>query len=164
MQSNSMYNEIYIHYSQYEELRKFDPDKFDPIRNIPYFDKPWGGLWASPVDAKFGWEEWCKCNMENRLGDYNFAFVISDNANIVHIRNESDVYQLPILELSTHKDLFDGIFPVVIIDFEKCVELGIDGIRFHLDENYKLRHILRSWDCDCILILNKDIVIPKKKK
>ena len=163
MQNNSMCNEIYIHHSQYEELRNFNPDKFDPIRNIPYFDKPWGGLWGSPVDAKFGWKEWCECNMENRLGNYSFTFTVSDNANVIHIRKGSDVTQLPLLDFQIHRALFGGIYPMAIIDFEKCVEIKIDAIRFHLDENYDLRHTLKSWDCDCILVLNKDIVVPKEK-
>jgi len=48
----------YIHYGS----NCFDPSKFVEIKNEKYFNKPVGGLWASNIDAKFGWKEWCQGN------------------------------------------------------------------------------------------------------
>ena len=45
----------YIHYGHSE----FRPELFREIKNRYAFVKPLGGLWASPVDAKLGWKEWC---------------------------------------------------------------------------------------------------------
>jgi len=45
-----------LHYG-FEQL---DVSKIEPIRNIPMWHKPAGGLWASPVDAEFGWKDWCE--------------------------------------------------------------------------------------------------------
>ena len=46
----------YIHYGS----DKFDINKFLPIINQDYdWTKPkQGGIWASPIDAEFGWEQW----------------------------------------------------------------------------------------------------------
>ena len=45
----------YIHYG----FSNLDKARIKPIQNQPYFCKPIGGLWASPVDAKYGWKQWC---------------------------------------------------------------------------------------------------------
>ena len=41
-------NQVYIHYGS----KQFDISKFEPIRN--WWNKPHGGLWASPVNAEYG--------------------------------------------------------------------------------------------------------------
>lgn len=52
-------------------------------------------------------------------------------------------------------------------DFEKMKNDGVDAIELHLSEdkseNYfeGLYYTLYGWDCDCILILNKYIVVEK---
>ena len=51
-------NQIYIHYGS----DKFEPEKFQPIKNKMLSVKPTGGLWASPVNAKEGWRQWCERN------------------------------------------------------------------------------------------------------
>jgi len=45
----------YIHYGH----DKFDPNSFVEIRNNMW-NKPVGGLWASDVNVKFGWNYSCK--------------------------------------------------------------------------------------------------------
>ena len=37
----------------------FHPEYFGKIVNDPSRSKPYGGLWASRVDASHGWEEFC---------------------------------------------------------------------------------------------------------
>lgn len=49
-------SETYIHYGH----RWFEKDLYTQIRNRKYFAKPFGGLWASNVNSKFGWKDWCK--------------------------------------------------------------------------------------------------------
>lgn len=39
----------------------FHPEYFGKIVNDPSRSKPYGGLWASRVDASHGWEEFCRC-------------------------------------------------------------------------------------------------------
>ena len=47
---------VYIHYGS----KKFDTERFTPIQNCYPRNKPIGGLWASEVDAQFGWKTWCE--------------------------------------------------------------------------------------------------------
>lgn len=72
----------YVHYGH----TAFKPELFMEIKNQEMFVKPKGGLWASPIQSKFGWKDWCKsenfrvCNDEN-----SFTFSIKENANIINL-------------------------------------------------------------------------------
>ena len=46
----------YIHYGS----ANFDPCCFMQVANQSFITKPRGGLWASRVDAKRGWRDWCE--------------------------------------------------------------------------------------------------------
>ena len=137
----------YIHYGH----RSFNRNLFIPIANRRNLAKPIGGLWASAVDADYGWKDWCedsdfrKCENEN-----SFIFTLSDNARVLYIDNISDTDNLP---------KTSGEFKLcswVCLDFEKLkdeydaieVKISGDGIYFGL----------YGWDCDSILIMNPDII------
>ena len=51
-----------------------------------------------------------------------------------------------------------GITTFYIPDFEKMLADGWDAIELHLSECGELYWALYGWDCDCILVLNPDIV------
>ena len=143
--------EKYIHYGH----REFDKDLFLPIRNDFPFSKPKGGLWASNVAAQFGWKELCddmqikECNKENC-----FVFAIKESAEILSINTSNDLNQLPHCE---NTDVF-GSFPWISLDFEKLAE-KYDAIELNISADYQgLYFALYGWDCDCILIMNPDIV------
>lgn len=150
----------YIHYGH----DSFNRDLFRPIRNREMFVKPWGGLWASPVDAEFGWYEWC--NKENfntrRLSD-SFMFTLSEKARVVHIRSVADLKELHDQE---HPGWCKGYLPFKSIDFEKLLADGVDAVELHLSEEdltgcgfmEGLYWELYGWDCDSILIMNPDVV------
>lgn len=141
----------YIHYGS-SEL-----GHIDPIRNQK-FTKPFGGLWASPINAKFGWKQWC--TRENfwidKLNE-SFTFTLKDNAKILHIDRCSKLNNLPILnkELASEGHLY-------YLDFEE-IQKEYDGIELHLsDEVYEdhwgLYFRLYGWDCDSILIFHQNII------
>lgn len=46
----------YIHYGNI----KFEKERFREIENEDYRTKPKGGFWASQIDSKFGWKDWCE--------------------------------------------------------------------------------------------------------
>ena len=46
----------YVHYGS----NRFDINIFRKIVNRPLYSKPLGGLWASRVDSKRGWKDWCE--------------------------------------------------------------------------------------------------------
>lgn len=149
-------NKKYIHYGH----KKFERIMFCPIRNQECFTKPHGGLWASPVDAKFGWSGWCAREEFRECSDDNsFTFTLSEKAVVVHIRSIKDLDCLPQVD-STYKMWCQ-------LDFERLLEIGIDAIELHLSEEDTqglcvcegLYWSLYGWDCDSILIMNPDVIV-----
>lgn len=156
----------YIHYGN----DHYDPNMFCMIANDPNFTKPYGGLWASPVDALFSWRDWC-CDEKFNLHTLkkHFKFTLKETANVLHIHSKEDLKDLPVIE-NRYSELGDGR---VFLDFEKLLENGIDAIEVYiqadrwnhaLSTNYSshdtLYWKLHPWDCDSILIMNPDIIVP----
>ena len=152
-----MEKQIYIHYGHI----MFDPSEFEAPENVPLFSKPRGGLWGSPIDAKFGWKQWYKReNFADCTGENSFQFCLSDAARVFHIRSVEDAKQIPKQEVP---------FPTVmkiIPDFEQMVSEGWDAVELHLSEEPPSDYFsglyfnLYGWDCDSIVVLNKDVIIP----
>lgn len=154
-----MNSNVYIHYGH----KNFDIELFKKPTNQEYgrANKPHGGLWASPVDAAFGWREW-----NEREGlitcseDRCFRFSLSEDATVYHMYCEEDVEALPLRPESK--------VPYILRpDFEKILEMGYDAIEYHLsqeivpkDECLGLYFVLYGWDCDSILVLNPSVIIP----
>jgi hypothetical protein len=150
---------IYTHYGASE----YNPEKFKPIKNRPISAKPEGGLWASPLGAKHGWKEWCEGNeFHVEKLEKSFQFTLAENANILTLRSTDQLRGLP-----EAKQEFDmGINAWVCLDFEKLAADGVDAILVDIsgDETAEwmegLYWKLYGWDCDSILILNKEIIRP----
>lgn len=151
-----MSDQVYIHYGD----TRFRPKLFKPVRNIKWRNKPSGGLWASPVNAEYGWKQWCE---ENAFGgceeDYAFKFTLVDNVNIFRIRTIEDVWKMPQAKQ-------DDYIPQrsYLPDFEKMLADGVDAIEYTLSNDWRLYDELYGWDCDCILILNPDVIREIKNK
>jgi len=140
----------YIHYGS----TAFDPEMWHDVKNGGSITKPTGGLWASPIDAEFGWREWnaeshfMTCKNEN-----SFVFTLNEKAKVKRLYMLADVDLLPQRNLGYATNM-------VSIDFEKCVEEGIDAIELCTLDN-GLYWALYGWDCESILILNKDVIEVK---
>lgn len=150
----------YIHYGH----TNFDRDLFVPVRNGRHINKPVGGLWASPVGAERGWYNWCK-NNEFVLGRLktSFEFVLSQNARVLELTPDN-VWDLPVdgksyfTRSSRHEgDIFCPSM-VEAIDFEALAQ-EYDVLSCSLTENPSLYWSLYGWDCDCILVLNPDVIV-----
>ena len=126
--------------------------------------KPEGGLWGSQKDAVRGWKEWCEGNEFHverleRL-EHSFQFTLAESANILHLNSAADLQGLPMV---VHE-----LVPVsmwVCLDFEKLAADGVDAIQVNISgdttENHRegLYWKLYGWDCDSIVVLNKDIIV-----
>lgn len=140
----------YIHYGS----NRFLPEAVIPIRNCPGFTKPYGGLWASPVDAEFGWKEWCdrenfrECNLKN-----SFTFTLTPEANVLTISSVEEAKRLP--QVRDELTLPWWVIP----DFEKLREQGYDAVELKLSEDWRLYQTLYGWDCDSILVMNSEVVV-----
>lgn len=149
----------YIHYGH----TYFDIELFKPMQNNPMFTKPSGGLWGSPIDATYGWKDWCRDN-EFREIDKNdcFEFQICSEANVLHLYSIDDVDKLP-----KQKGLTIG--SMEYLDFEQIKIDGYDAIELHLSEDrssdclYGLYYVLYGWDCDSILVMNPNCIVVDRK-
>lgn len=147
----------YIHYGS----KQFDKERFTPIQNCYPRNKPIGGLWASEVGARYGWKRWCEgenYRTDHYREDNYFKFTIAENAKILTLLCADDVKAMPMLGKAGVVDYKP--------DFEEIMSLGYDAIDYRLSDEVgafafdSLYWCLYGWDCDSILILNKDIVIP----
>ena len=109
-----MKKSVYRHFGS----SKFDRELFNPIHNRPFSNKPFGGLWACPVEDKdIDWEEWCRreeFNLESL--EEHFDFTIKDDSKIMVIKDIKDLDKLPrvknpefILEYDTEYDTMKRI-------------------------------------------------------
>ena len=148
---------VYIHYGD----DQFVPEKFGKVRNNGVWTKPdhRSCLWASPVESKFGWKDWCEMEGYDPTNgfDTSFRFVLKDDAHVAHIRTEEDMSKItPFIIPNSYLDFYHEY------DFEKIAE-RYDAIELHLTEDPtgvrgQLYYLLYGWDCDSILILNPDVV------
>ena len=146
---------VYIHYG----AKVFDPGKGFPIRNRENWTKPAGGLWASRETSAFGWKDWCERENFRRCDTSNaFWFVLRDGAKVGVISCTDDLKRLP----NKKCELWS-----VIPDFEECLRWGYDAIELcWYGEEYQtlavddIHFTLYGWDCDSIVILNPESVIP----
>ena len=147
----------YIHYGSPEFLE----EEWQPIKNENWM-KPHGGLWASAIDTPYGWKDWnetsnyMKCEEEN-----SFKFKLRENARILTIDSEKALQKLipdGVSSMNGHvKDM--GNTAQYYLNFEVLTR-RYDVIDFQLSKDpNKLYWLMYGWDCDSILILNKDIII-----
>lgn len=142
----------------YEHLghTKFIKENFMPIVNRESWNKPEGGLWASPVNSVNGWRQWIDVN-EFHLDKYaldSFTFKLKDFSKILIIDNASKITD----DMLTGEDNdFIRTLHIKILDFEKLSE-NYDAILILISEDNKLYWDLYGWDCDTLLVLNPDAV------
>ena len=140
-----------IHYGS----SSFDPSKFKPIKDSEGFMgvKPRGGLWASPVNAEYGWVDWCKDN-DYANGSLLESFELTVVGNILVIDSKENLDLLPWVD----NDRFN-----CFISFETLVKAGYDAIhltgRGEDETRYCFPKSLSGWDCESVLVLNKSSII-----
>ena len=150
---------VYIHYGS----KEFDPARFKTPTNLCWSsNKPNGGLWASPVNAECGWKKWNDEEGDARVMDCDeansFKFTLTEDAAVFYIRSYEDFKKLPMRRLNE----FEKSCP----DFQQCISIGIDAIEVewfsdHFDIRDPLWDAIYGWDCDSIIVLNPDIIVPE---
>lgn len=145
--------------------QKFDPDLWEDVKNRNRI-KPKGGLWASTIEHE-GWKNWCQDN--EYWGDFDFTiekFFTKYIGNTVIIDSLGDMeYKLEWYQIDP-----DSAFDFYAIDFEKMLNDGVDAIYLtpkgqletHMPEGCRGRD-LYGWDCESIIIMNKDCISELKQ-
>lgn len=150
---------IYVHYGH----KHFDKELFKEIKNINNFVKPNGGLWASDIDAEYGWKDFVDNNNFNteKYQDF-FRFLLKDNAKVLTITNSKQLKDLP----KNKNTIYQFEAPFVMLDFEE-LKKHYDAIEVLIsaEDSYDdigmargLYWDLYGWDCDTLLVMNKDVV------
>lgn len=146
-------NKTYIHYGS----EHFEPERFKVVTNRDFWNKPEGGLWASAVDADYGWKDWCEDEEfhVDRL-ETSFKFRFKPEAKVLVLRMPTDAKDMPRLKnvseiaLScTNSDIY--------LDFVRLRdELGIDAVE--IEDINAMYWSMYGWDCDSIVVLNPNAI------
>ena len=160
-----------------------------PVRNAAQSSKPaeGTGFWGSREGTtyengriSYGWKEWCQ-DTKYRVEKLkrSFRFRLSDPAKLLLIEKPEDLVPLPKLapwklkDMSALKKLPAGEFPTLeqlhgfyspnpcYPDFEQLLKDGIDAVE--LRNSHLFSRYLVTWDYDCILVLNPDVIVPVMK-
>lgn len=145
-------------YRNYGNGSNFDPTLWKDPKNGGWIKPEIGGLWASPVDSKWGWKDWCEAEdfLDTSKQEY-FDFCLSDDARVYTINTPTDIR---IFKYAVSP--FMSGYPILTIDFEGArkdydaiflSELGERTTRFSDPFSFY------DWDCESILILNKEVII-----
>lgn len=142
----------------------------DPKKIVTDLDecinKPRKALWGSPVDAEFGWRDWCESenwypshHKHQDIEDYfskSFKWTLKDGSKILTINTISDLEDLD------KKVYFDHEVPFLYIpglNFHKLLEDGYSAVELtdgYIGHYYKndLEMAFNSWDCQSIVVLD----------
>ena len=158
----------YVHFGNNEYI------PFAGVRNVREWQKPKGGLWGSREGDPNGWEAWCRKEhyQLQRLKNH-FSFTLTKKSRILTLEKEKQLIDLPkqkpwepkdlswmeTLEpdqIPTSEQLDEWLSPNwCLLDFEKLAK-QYDAIE--LMNAGAFRSSLSLWDCNCILVMNPDVI------
>lgn len=153
-------------------FKKFDKSKVR-IDLTCFVGKPRTAWWGSPIDAKFGWKEWCTNEYwtpgdepieEYFAEDNKVLWTLTEDSKILYINNVED--------LDTFIDLGfifncnqDSDYGEWKWDFHKVLEAGYTAIELtdsyigHYFTSYA-ELLINGWDCESIVVLDPSKIIP----
>jgi len=127
-----------------------------------------GGFWGSPVDAEYGWYDWCIGeDFHTERLDTSFTFTLTPDARVLTVKSikdlppeciryeESDIHHRdPRISFNYLKRYYDALEVVISSNWDELRGFSIEypGLWFY------------SWDVDSILIWNPDVVVELKEK
>lgn len=132
-------------------------------------NKPKKALWGSPVDAEFGWRDWCEGEQwiprngrdYEDFEDYftkSFKWTLKEGSKILTINKVEDlngIYRAGLMRPNQYRS--------VALDFYRILDAGYsaveltDGCIGHMFVN-SLESSFNSWDCESIVVLDPNKV------
>lgn len=150
----------YIHYG----AECFEPNKWKDIKNrdnnqIHGWIKPAAhtGLWASPVNSLNSWKIWAENNDYETGLDTSFKFKVRDPGRIFYVHNLMS-YSILVQYYGIKSPFGVSGYDRFWFDFERMANDGWDGLEISLTEYPKLYDLFYGWDCDSIIIFNRDAI------
>ena len=154
---------VYIHYG----ADHFDPELFKPVKNCPNWVKPEAhtGLWASPRNSERSWKTWVEAEHYGSDLTKSFEFRISDPGKVFYIF-DAPSYTLFIERYGIMNPFGGGDYTPFVPDFERMAADGFDALEISISSWPKLYDLFYGWDCDSILVFNKEAIeeLPKEKE
>lgn len=157
-------NENIKYVTYLKEGVSFDPSKIIIDLNNKhngFLFKPDRGFWGSPIDASYGWKEWCE---NEEFGSYDFnkpVYWTLTSGKILQVGwDEVNNKELSNLTKYIKPMMIGGCCPYTILDWDKMLEDGIvavqlmDGCIGHCFKNILEEHF-NGWDCQSIVVLDK---------
>ena len=151
----------------------YDPSKFKSKENVPYGDdekshfamvnKPWWGLWASPVDSKRSWIDFIGSWFKKKkvLDQKHFCFKLKPDTKVYVIKNFEDIARYATL------DIYSNVIGKSI-DFNQIYEDGYDAIfvseealiKYGQNFPFNGANLLYSYDVESLCVLRKECIVP----
>lgn len=156
-------------------LGEYNLEKFNEIKNRKFNIKPEGGMWTSPKKSLYGWIDFCK-REDFRLPDgfiNGFEFQLKPKSKVYIIDSFIDLIKVPYKLIDP---FYNNIqFGQNFIDYEEMAK-EYDAIWLTVNGQWETRLPeinglmdfdgrsinLYGWDCESLLILNKDCIINVK--
>lgn len=151
----------------------YDPRKFKSKENVSYGDdekshfamvnKPWWGLWASPVDSKRSWIDFIGSWFKKKkvLDQKHFCFKLKPDTKVYVIKNFEDIARYATLDI--YSDVIGKS-----IDFNQIYEDGYDAIfvteealiKYGQNFPFNGANLLYSYDVESLCVLRKECIVP----
>lgn len=147
----------------------FDPSKIVIDLNNEhkgFLFKPDEGFWGSPVDAEYGWKEWCE---NEEFGNYDFnkpvywtltsGKILQVNWDEVENKETSNLTKY-IKPIYVNPVMIGDYCSYSILDWDEMLKDDIvavqlmDGYIGHCFK-YDLEERFNGWDCESIVVLDK---------
>ena len=146
---------VYVHYG----ANHFDPELFKPIENRPNWVKPMPhtGLWVSPRNSEKSWKTWVEAEHYGADLTKSFEFRMINPGKVFYVF-DAPSYETLIQQYGIKSLYGFSYYTPYCIDFEKMVSDGWDALELSISSWPMLYDLLYGWDCDCILIFNKDAI------
>lgn len=149
---------VYVHYGS----TKFDIDCFTPAYTRMHDLKPEDGFWASPIDAKLSWRDWClKEGFRNDNPNCRLELSLAPGAKVFKARTLEDLaylikeYPAPwTAGMDTYTSYPQRGLPALAIDYEAMAK-DYDGLDYSYAE---LGNVLGCWDCDSVVIFHPEVM------
>lgn len=144
-----------IHYG----TNKFKPEKIKPVFDAHWIKPRGGGFWASPVDAEWGWKQWCLAE-QFHVEQLSQHILLTFRGNVLTIDSVKD------LDLLSWNETPETIMGNHGIQFAAMLRAGIDAIHLTTKGQDATRHSrpknLYGWDCESVLIMNPETLTEVK--
>lgn len=140
---------------------EWDSTKFVEPKNCDscWCIKPNGGLWASPVESKWGWKDWCDSEDFRECITY-FDFSLKPGASVYVIDSYQDLEKFKYINPGFHEFLCSIDFESAKTEYDAILLTDKGEQETRLSQPLSLY----GWDCESLLVLNKDVIVDVENK